>query len=883
MGLHMNYTFNLHQHVKIWLSNDPDIFLNLENGERLIKMRETNPDDEINLVYDSALLNEKALKDLAEFCNQYRVIPIDVRTQVLPHLKGHTEKKLFEFYHNEISNLGQGGNLGAASDILRWLESVWKLGHYTDFDVEINTTNLPKDIQAQAPVLTNTMIGPVYNCANTDIILIANTPDVSTKIKGVQSALLNALSRSSISPVQTRQTILDQTKDNQSFLRTLGIEIRDLDAFVTELIDDPSIPRTRQSDIEFLSKMRKQHRFNALKEHVINTSGPGAIRAELFKGLRDAEIMSHSIHNYSQIESAFRSLNQLSMTDDMIESALPGEKADHSWLDEGERAQKEREKTRRMALGPALETTYRFFREKRQLPPQAQLPNLLLNIGNPETLRQTLSAITGKDRLPTINQSNEDDQTILQQAAQAGLVEVVAIVLDSLPKQDRLMALTPDPNQPQETIVHMIHNAAYDKTRIYEAICSRLSEEDCLELFNILEPEDTLRESIAARILNTESSATTDPLLENERDIYGALIHSVAPSEKSSEAWKNIIVDKLVQRASTTHDMLIVQRLLMVCESWEKDPSYHQSYKRIIETIAQNLFTNLLSWPIATWPTKEVLEKTVRKLEDFLSSSLEEEVETQVKALKKELKTVIAACVASNNYAEYTTVANYWMVQRDQYIFLEALSGGSRRYCMSPDERVVSQVITEFWRHQGKQFNPQQLYEALFDSTWDESAKLDALLNMLKFDLQSNSQDKAAAIMTVLESVDASSWATVSLRRDWSDTPKESLMKLCVYLTTMIENQFVSFSHTQVSDLLNLIQDSKVEFHSLEDRLQLTVRLLQSVSDLNQLDKACLSSIFKHAKDISRILSASIVHDLGQLETRFELHGNEPGAATFGC
>ena len=154
---------------------------------------------------------------------------------------------------------------------------------------------------------------------------------------------------------------------------------------------------------------------------------------------------------------------------------------------------------------------------------------------------------------------------------------------------------------------------------------------------------------------------------------------------------------------------------------------------------------------------------------------------------------------------------------------------------------------------------------------------------MLKFDLQSNSQDKAAAIMTVLESVDASSWATVSLRRDWSDTPKESLMKLCVYLTTMIENQFVSFSHTQVSDLLNLIQDSKVEFHSLEDRLQLTVRLLQSVSDLNQLDKACLSSIFKHAKDISWILSASIVHDLGQLETRFELHGNEPGAATFGC
>jgi glucosyltransferase Lgt1/2/3 len=51
----MAYSFAPHRHVKIWLSKDSDIFLNLENQIRLVKMRDINPKDTINFIYDSRL------------------------------------------------------------------------------------------------------------------------------------------------------------------------------------------------------------------------------------------------------------------------------------------------------------------------------------------------------------------------------------------------------------------------------------------------------------------------------------------------------------------------------------------------------------------------------------------------------------------------------------------------------------------------------------------------------------------------------------------------------------------------------------------------------------------------------------------------------------
>ncbi|KTD38521.1 putative glucosyltransferase Lgt1 [Legionella nautarum] len=151
----MFYPFNPHRHVKIWLSNDPNSFLNVENQLRLIRMRATNPEDEINLVFDSKLLSSRAVDDLHSFCETYNIVAKDIRTDVLPEYNTPEEEDLTNLYEEEIANLNAGGNLGVASDILRWLHPVYELGTYTDFDVPVDTRNLPPTMMVERPFLFN--------------------------------------------------------------------------------------------------------------------------------------------------------------------------------------------------------------------------------------------------------------------------------------------------------------------------------------------------------------------------------------------------------------------------------------------------------------------------------------------------------------------------------------------------------------------------------------------------------------------------------------------------------------------------------------------------------------------------------------------------------
>ncbi len=150
----MHYPFNPHNHVKIWLSNKRDVFMNFENQTRLIATREKNPTDVINLVYDSSLLNEQAIADLSLFCKENNIIPVDAH-DFTSGLREGDEQDLYRFYKDEITNLQQGGNLAVASDILRWLSPCYKLGTYTDLDVAFDTTKLATTIAVESPLLVN--------------------------------------------------------------------------------------------------------------------------------------------------------------------------------------------------------------------------------------------------------------------------------------------------------------------------------------------------------------------------------------------------------------------------------------------------------------------------------------------------------------------------------------------------------------------------------------------------------------------------------------------------------------------------------------------------------------------------------------------------------
>ncbi|MCW8407564.1 hypothetical protein OQJ13_01070 [Legionella sp. PATHC035] len=191
------YQYNPKLHVKIWLSNNPNAFMNLENQIRLIEMREKNINDTIHLVYESSLLTQTSVNTLHEFCREHRIHLIDANT-IHSFLQTDNEKKLYQFYKDEICNLKMGGNLAVASDILRWLSPIFKKGTYTDFDFPIDTTQLPQLIPTEMPILLN--IGSLrmgrkeFILANNDFVAIVDALAAQKDIERVQNGLIARLS-----------------------------------------------------------------------------------------------------------------------------------------------------------------------------------------------------------------------------------------------------------------------------------------------------------------------------------------------------------------------------------------------------------------------------------------------------------------------------------------------------------------------------------------------------------------------------------------------------------------------------------------------------------------------------------------------------------------
>ncbi|WED41937.1 glycosyltransferase family 88 protein [Legionella cardiaca] len=195
----MPYNFNPHRHVKIWLSKDSNSFLNIENQLRLIRMRDINPTDEINFIYDSNLLTPKALEELKSFCEKYKINARDVQ-EIIPECNTEEEKHLIEVYQNEVSHLHEGGNLAVLSDVLRWLSPIYKLGTYTDFDVSVDTRALPPTITVEKPILFRigsvAVQGKVESIAiNNDTIAVVDNEAALPTIKKIQRAIYTNCTR----------------------------------------------------------------------------------------------------------------------------------------------------------------------------------------------------------------------------------------------------------------------------------------------------------------------------------------------------------------------------------------------------------------------------------------------------------------------------------------------------------------------------------------------------------------------------------------------------------------------------------------------------------------------------------------------------------------
>lgn len=131
------------QALKIWFSNNPNLFLPLKNQTRLLKLRKNHPELMIHLLVDLERLGEEAQHDLRVFCEKYEILLSDLSslkdspnlTQEMQELQNRlidAAKYEIEAWHAEF------GNGAIPSDISRWLPT-FQNAYYSDCDLEENT------------------------------------------------------------------------------------------------------------------------------------------------------------------------------------------------------------------------------------------------------------------------------------------------------------------------------------------------------------------------------------------------------------------------------------------------------------------------------------------------------------------------------------------------------------------------------------------------------------------------------------------------------------------------------------------------------------------------------------------------------------------------
>lgn len=245
--------------------------MNLENQVRLLEMREQNPNDEINLVYDSTLLGAEAITQLETFCTDNRIIPVDAAMFAKQTLT-EKERTLLNFYKDEISNLNNGGNLAVASDILRWVSPLYEYGTYTDFDFPVDTSVLPPTIEVAAPLLLN--IGSLkmgkqeFILSNNDYVAIIDPKAAKEQLERVQSGIIEKLTQYDNDFIERTREQLQNNFFNRYILKFMNnrseshyiAKSKELDKHLTSSRDIRNYIRQVMSDKDkYIDFSRKSH------------------------------------------------------------------------------------------------------------------------------------------------------------------------------------------------------------------------------------------------------------------------------------------------------------------------------------------------------------------------------------------------------------------------------------------------------------------------------------------------------------------------------------------------------------------------------------------------------------------------------------------------
>ena len=217
----------------------------------------------------------------------------------------------------------KGGNLGAASDLLRWISPVYKLGTYSDFDVTVDTRKLPPTLTIEKPFLVK--MGSVVLAHDFESLIVNNNiiaiiDPKAPEIQKIQRILIDAcrapvdcfkkslqhqfayldpritmlksliqLSTENHKEImlirELRHIIMKTTENNAAFSQSISDNNDDdpqcqakTAQWLREMLSDSQDENSQlllaiQDDSEFLTTIRKQHRLQWLRSSIMYTSG----------------------------------------------------------------------------------------------------------------------------------------------------------------------------------------------------------------------------------------------------------------------------------------------------------------------------------------------------------------------------------------------------------------------------------------------------------------------------------------------------------------------------------------------------------------------------------------------------------------------------------
>lgn len=188
------FTLRLQNTVSIWFTINPTKWMRDKDKVSLANRAKSAKklNGQTTLVFSRRLLNQDTFEELSRYGDENDINLIDFDQLPIDGLS-REDRELVRLAHAELDNLQIGGNVAAASDLVRWLRPIISQGIYLDIDLEPDFTSFNgDDFRSRSPLLIN-MGSELKESSNIEDESIAMNTDMIGVVQEIDNPLTQQL------------------------------------------------------------------------------------------------------------------------------------------------------------------------------------------------------------------------------------------------------------------------------------------------------------------------------------------------------------------------------------------------------------------------------------------------------------------------------------------------------------------------------------------------------------------------------------------------------------------------------------------------------------------------------------------------------------------